>query len=429
MRVCVAEPGEASVDLRSAWDLAPNLALPWVARLRYGVLAGQATLILAARFGLGTHLDILWLSLPLAATAGSNLAIGRLADRYGVRPTLGAMLARDTISLTALLALSGGPANPFTLLYLVQIALSAVVLSRQWTWGIGALSVAGFGLLFKVHTRLDLLESHHSTGFSSHLVGMSIAFAAAALLVTVFIGKVSDALRQREREVLALRDQLARHDRLGSIATLAAGAAHELNTPLGTIAVAAGDLALSADAGVASEARLIRSEVDRCRGILRQMSAGEPPGETPARVSVPGLLEAVLRGFPAADRERIRTESGKSGRLAVLPANATRQALAALVRNALDASPAGKQVLLAADCRPDRLRFTVRDWGTGMTAETLRRVAEPFFTSKPPGHGMGLGTFLVRVFARQMQGRLAFESEPGAGTTAVLEIPAEADER
>lgn len=392
MRVSVAEAGETPGDLRSAWDLAPNLALPWVAKLRYAVLAGQTALILAARFGLGTHLDILWLSLPLAVTAGSNLALARLAERYGVRPTLGAMLALDTVSLTVLLALSGGPANPFTLLYLVQIAFSAVVLSRQWTWGIGALSVAGFGLLFKVHTRLELFESHHSTDFSSHLVGMWIAFATAALLVTVSIGKVSEALRQRERQVLALRDRLARHDRLGSMATLAAGAAHELNTPLGTIAVAAGDLALSTDAGVASEGRLIRSEVDRCRRILQQMSAGEPPGETPARVSVPGLLEAVRQGFPAADRERIRTESGASGRLAVLPAHATRQALASLVRNALDASPPGKQVLLAADCRPDSLRFTVRDWGTGMTAETLHRVAEPFFTSKQTArtrHGAG----------------------------------------
>jgi two-component system sensor histidine kinase RegB len=100
-----------------------------------------------------------------------------------------------------------------------------------------------------------------------------------------------------------------------------------------------------------------------------------------------------------------------------------RQVLTALVQNALDASATGQQVKLSGDINDGKLAFTVRDWGIGMTPDTLNRVAEPFFSTKEPGRGIGLGTFLVRVFAENMKGSLAFESAAGQGTTVILELP------
>jgi len=108
---------------------------------------------------------------------------------------------------------------------------------------------------------------------------------------------------------------------------------------------------------------------------------------------------------------------------AFLPIDATRQVLTALVRNAVDASCSGQVVDLRADSAAGLLRFTVRDAGAGMTPNVLNRLSEPFFTTKGPGRGMGLGTFLVRVFAENLKGNLAFESEVDAGTKAVLELP------
>ena len=109
--------------------------------------------------------------------------------------------------------------------------------------------------------------------------------------------------------------------------------------------------------------------------------------------------------------------------ITVLPANATRQALLALVKNALESSANGKRVTLAAQCAQGRVAFTVQDAGSGMAPETLRRISEPFFTTKGTGRGLGLGTFLVRLFAERLNGSLTFESEAGAGTTALLELP------
>jgi two-component system sensor histidine kinase RegB len=271
---------------------------------------------------------------------------------------------------------------------------------------------------------VPVLEAHHVVQtFSVHLVGMWIAFAAAALLITVFIGKVSEALRHREQEVLELQDRVARHARLASVATLAAGAAHELGTPLGTIAVASKELEFSADAQVASDARLIRAEVERCGRILQQMSArgAEPLGESPAALEVGELLESVIGGFPEAARGRLAIEGG--GFSAALPREATKMALTALVSNALEASGERQPVVVGAQRTGAGVRFAVVDQGCGMSPETLNRIAEPFFTTKAPGRGMGLGTFLARSFAERLGGSLVFESEVGKGTRALLELP------
>jgi len=108
----------------------------------------------------------------------------------------------------------------------------------------------------------------------------------------------------------------------------------------------------------------------------------------------------------------------------VIPARAAIEALSALVKNALDASSNAKPVLVrTVRLSPDKIRFVIRDEGTGMSAEVMERVAEPFFTTKAPGQGMGLGAFLAHLFAQTVGGQLSFESQPGHGCTAILELP------
>ena len=432
MRINLTErPNQAVPDLRPAGELAPSLALPWIVRLRYGVLIGQTTLILAARYVFEIELPIGWLALPLAVMAASNLLFHRASAALGIRRALGSFLALDTVCLTALLALSGGPANPFSLLYLVQITLSAVVLSREWTWGLGILSMACFGFLFPLHVRVSIFEGHHTNeGFSVHLIGMWIAFATGTLLITVLIGKISEALRKREQEVLSLQHQLSRHERLASIVTLSAGAAHELGSPLATIAIAAKDLELAAStlengSAIDSDARLIRSEVERCRQILLQMSArgAEPQGEVLSTVDLGSFLETVRQGFDSQAQRLIQVTTSGNASCVVLPREAARQALSALIKNALDSSPDGLPVSVSAEATEKCVRFVVIHLGSGMGPEILERIGEPFFTTKAPDNGMGLGTFLVRVFAERLGGDLIFESEPGKGTRATLELP------
>jgi two-component system sensor histidine kinase RegB len=431
MRVSLTERAVASEsNIRPAGDSAPALAAPWLFRLRFGLIAGLVLLILLVAFGVRVPLPLIWLAVPIAAMFVSNLLLPHLIARMGGRRALGATLVLDVLALTVLLALTGGPANPLTLLYLVQITLSAVVLSRGWTWLLGILSIFGFGFLFPFHIPLLVLEGHHpAQGFAVHLYGMWIAFVAAALLITFFIGEVSETLRRHERKSLELQIKLSRQEKLAAVGTLAAGAAHEMGTPLATIAVVAKELERYAqrvahDPNLAAEAATIRAEVDRCASILRAMSTQSPEfaGESPSRIKVKAFFEGLLLSLPPASRDAVLASADEELEVH-LPAETTRQILTALVKNALDASESGQPVELSAKSSGGRLCFTVRDRGHGMPPQTLAHLGEPFFTTKEPGHGMGLGTFLARVFAENLHGSLEYESAAGEGTTAILELP------
>ena len=167
----------------------------------------------------------------------------------------------------------------------------------------------------------------------------------AVTLITFFTGKIADSLRTREQEVLVLRDQVSKNERLASLVTLAAGAAHELGTPLGTIAVVARELERYAatfanSSAVLQDAKLIRSEVDRCCRILEQMSvrSAEPVGETPTTIRLHDLLTQVINQFPEASRNVLKISVAGETLCAALPSKATTQSLVALIQNALDAN-------------------------------------------------------------------------------------------
>jgi two-component system, sensor histidine kinase RegB len=369
----------------------------------------------------------------------SNLELGRMRNLSGRFPqeTLGVAFVLDTLALTVILGLTGGPANPFSLLYLVQITLSVVVLHKIWTWALGSLAAICFGLLFFLHPPLAALQNHHpDQGLSPHLIGMWIAFVIAATLISFFTGKVSDALRHREREVLDLQEQVAKHERLASLVTLAAGAAHELGTPLSTIAVVAKKLERYASDPsrtdeVREDTRLIRSEIERCRFILERMSVqgGEPMGEIARTVPVREVFTQVLAQFPESQRTLVRIELADEALAAVLPGQAMAQSLAALIQNALDANLDQRPIVVTAVGTDAGLQISIRDHGHGMHDKVLRRIAEPFFTTKEPGKGMGLGTFLVRSFAERLGGRVHFDSVFGQGTTVTVELPLQSQQR
>ena len=420
-------PGSSRTD--------PQIALPWIVRLRYAMAAGQAvTCVLVDQF-LGIGLPLRWLMAPPALVALSNFWLSRRAQRVAGAPNESAVIAwifgLDTVCLTTALILSGGPNNPFSLLYLVHITLAATILNQRQTWALGALACVCFGLLFRNPLPVAALEMHpHGGSASLHLVGMWIAFAVASALVAIFSGRISELLRTREQSLLLMQEQLAKKDRLASLVTLAAGAAHELSTPLGTIAVVAKEMEHYAthslpNGAIAEDSRLIRQEVDRCSAILQRMSlaGAEPLGEALEEIPAGALLESIQRTF--STRQDVRVHLSPEARNAVVrvPVHAVEQALIALVKNSLDASSDGAApVVVSAQAVPGAVRFAVSDKGAGMTPETLRRAGEPFFTTKDPGKGMGLGIFLVRTLAERLNGRFELSSQAGAGTQAVLEL-------
>jgi two-component system sensor histidine kinase RegB len=214
-----------------------------------------------------------------------------------------------------------------------------------------------------------------------------------------------------------------------SLTTLAAGAAHELSTPLATIATAARELQRALETRVGDEAwtddaRLIRSEVDRCQAILDQMSgrAGGSAADEPELVAIPQLLSDVRSRLTNDRASRLVVHAAPDLRPVLVPRTGLSQALLSLIANAFDATPtADTPVVVDVSTTNQTFRVAVSDDGPGLTSDALRRAGEPFYTTKEPGRGLGLGLFLARVFAERLGGSLKLESS--AGTTAILELP------
>lgn len=430
----------------------PQIVLAALTRLRWLAVIGQVTATLVAVAVLHLRLPLGMIAAVILATAASNAVL--VGVLKWIRPRgwlVQAVLLLDICLLTALLYLTGGPQNPFASLYLVHVAMAVIVLGAGWTWTVVATVAACYALLFVWHRPLSRGEP---LPIWATMSGDWTALVLVSVLIASFIGRVIRSLRQREGELVATRERGARNEQLAALTTLAAGAAHELNTPLGTIAVVARELEVSCPtmqpAGVEAvvnqgsaaddspegipahtfvesvrdDARLIRREVDRCRAILGRMRLDvddDMARRTPVVLAeLAGRLRQNLRD---PEVSRLQVHFGADVDRAVLPQQAIEQALLVLLRNAFDAGSPTQVVTLEITRHDDRIRFEVRDQGPGMSEELLRHVGEPFFTTKQPGAGMGLGVFLVRLVAERCGGRFSIESRPGQGTCCVLEVP------
>jgi two-component system sensor histidine kinase RegB len=236
----------AAVSRPASERSAAAITLTWLVRLRWGFFFAQAAPIVVARYVLAVDVPIGALAVVVAAAGVSNFALGAWAKNQPdpSDAALGVVFALDTLLLTALLYFSGGPANPFSAFYLVHVTIAAVVLGMRWAAVVVLLSVLSYATLFFAHVNVPAMEhAHHSgTAFSVHLQGMWVALTIAASLIAYFVTRVSGALRAREAELLRTQELAARNEKLASLSTLAAGAAHELGSPLGTIAIAAKEL-------------------------------------------------------------------------------------------------------------------------------------------------------------------------------------------
>ncbi|MCI0572466.1 MAG: ATP-binding protein [Myxococcaceae bacterium] len=406
----------------------------WLLRLRWGAMVGHAAVLATIHWGMGVALPLVPLLVLLVLGAASNVALNAwLRSGVEVSPrALAVVMHFDAAVLTGLLALSGGPFNPFSILYVVNVALAAILLPSRACWMLAAVSLALFGALFLLPEQgpFGLALPDHASLMRLHLHGMWVAFAVAAGFVVFFVQRVTRAMAAQQEALAAARSLQARHERVAGLATLAAGTAHELSTPLSTIAVASAELeralsGLSLPAEVREDVALIRSQVRRCRDVLHHMSdsAGQPLGEPLVTRTLAAWVQAAMEGLPGAEQVQCPPARHLSALRVRGPARALDRALRGLVKNALQASPPGTPVVLTADEEGGTLTVTVHDAGPGLPPEVRARAGEPFFTTKAPGEGMGLGLFLTRTLLEPLGGVLELGDSPHGGCAARLRLP------
>jgi two-component system, sensor histidine kinase RegB len=415
----------------SAWYLAttPDAVARWLVRVWWiavaidTLVAGLALLLPSADWPLGRLAPLVVANALVSAEMAHRWSKTHAAPAW----LRGASLLLQVALLTALLEASGGPSNAFSVIYAVQILLAAVTLGAAWAALVSGAAALGYGLLISWHVN-ELVPPHHRlVDFPTHLFTMALAIATLAEVALYFAGAASRAIARREAEIGAMREHGARTERLMSLTTLAAGAAHELSTPLATIAIASKELErqlvlMASNPDAVADAHLIRTEVDRCQLILDQMSgrAGGSAAETPEPIAIDLLIRDVGARLSPDQLARLRSQIA-AGLFVVAPRAGLAQVLLSLVKNGFDAMRDAGFVTLAVTSRDGMVAFTVRDEGAGMSPEMLRRAGEPFYTTKAAGEGFGLGLFLARAFADRCGGSLTLTSD--RGTTAMLELP------
>ena len=345
---------------------------------------------------------------------------------------LGLLLILDTLLLTAMLYFSGGANNPFSVFFIAQVALAAILIGERWTWILALLSSVFYGALFFFYVEIPVLSSHGGHGghsFSIHLQGMWVAFAILAATQAFFFTKIVRALKEREMALRELSIRAERSERLASVTALAANAAHELNTPLSSIKLTAGEIVekLNRVSGVdaaKSDAALILSEVTRCGAILSRLrqEAGDLEGQIKEEIPLEVIGMDLKKRFYGKGAERIQIDESALNLSLRAPKRPLSEALGALVKNGLEAAPTGAVTIFAKRDKHTQ-EISVKDSGPGINKEILPRIGEPFFTTKEGGRGLGLGVFLARSLIEKLGGELILQSESGSGTSAIMKFP------
>jgi two-component system sensor histidine kinase RegB len=423
-----------------------RVRLRTLSNLRWLAVSGQSAALLIVYFGFGYSLPLVECGGIIAASAILNIALAlrypashRLTNRNAT-----IYLAFDVLQLAALLFLTGGIVNPFALMFLAPVVIAAATLSLGNTLILGGLVFALVSLISVFHEPLPwpggerlLLPTLYQAGIWASLV-IGIGFTS------IYAWRIASEGARMSAGLAATQLALSREHRLASLGALATAAAHELGTPLGTIAVVARELerALPANSSEAEDARLLREQAERCRAILARLSNPEEAmlGAT-ARLPLGAFLEDVVDPFRGEDLEiSILLSPDRPGDPPpqVWRAPELLHGLGNIIENAADF--AKSKVRVQARWNASQLRIAVEDDGPGFAPEIFERIGEPYITSRP-GHfalgqteigpsgaldkheGMGLGFFIAKTLIEQTGGVVSVVNPDSGGARVNMVWP------
>lgn len=398
-----------------------------LAWLRLCAIAGQSVAVLVCAWWMHLAIPLLPLLLGIGLLAVfAVFAAWRLGKPWPVREweTIGHVTV-DTLVLGYLLYFTGGASNPFITLLLVPIALSAAALSVRAVLAVSLLAALAYLLLLASSVPLPMPTSGDD-GFALHVGGMAVNFVITAVLLGFFINRLAHAVRVQQREVQRVRERALRDEGILAIATQAAGAAHELNTPLSTMRTLLPELRREHvdDAALAEDLALLEGQVDRCRTILREMVAfGKAQlSHEPERLSVTQFIQGCLERFqllrPEAELSLDLDDAIAHTVLRTPPG--LRHALLNLLNNATDASVSRGSYAVSLRVSRDGawLQLQVGDDGPGFDATD--ELAGIGYSQKETGLGIGLA--LAEATAERLNGELVVRNAD-RGAEVCLRLP------
>ncbi|KAB2924252.1 MAG: HAMP domain-containing histidine kinase [Dechloromonas sp.] len=409
-----------------ATDGAEQLAtMRRLASSRWAVLAGLAILVAIAPGLLAIPLPQ-WPLFGVIAIATAFNLLFRHRMLAAERASSGELLSHllfDIATLSALIFFSGGATNPLISLLLPPVAIAALSLPARCVIAVGAIAVAAYSLLLVIYVPLPMPDATRATQL--HLIGMWLTFAVSAAMIAWFVVRMTRLIRERDAELAAAREQALRDERVLAMGTLAAGAAHELGTPLATMSLLAGELAADASlpAGAREDIALLRQQIGVCKEIITGLSrrAGAERLENPPVQAADRWLDSLRQHWhavrpQAASRLTIGTD-GPAPAIVIDPR--LEQALLNLLNNAANATVQPLDIRLSW-CSAN-LCIDIRDRGPGFPPEVLASAGRHGLPAHAGGSGIGL--VLTRTAIEQLGGSLQLSNPEEGGALARIELP------
>ncbi len=410
---CTADGADQLANLRRL------VASRWIVLAAMAVLAAGAPVLLAIPLP----------QAPLFAVLAIAAAFNALTDwrlRRAAHASSGELLSQllfDIAALAALMFFSGGATNPLISLLLPPLAVAALALPVPCVVAAGAIAVAAYSLLLVVYVPLPMPDAARATQL--HLVGMWLTFAVSAAMIAWFVLRLTRLIRERDAELAAAREQALRDERVLAMGTLAAGAAHELGTPLATMSLLAGELAADASlpAAVHADVNLLRQQIAVCKEIITGLArrAGAERLDSPPLQAADRWLDNLRQHWhairPQAASRLIVGADGPAPQLVADPR--LEQAVLNLLNNAANATPQPLDIRLAWGS--DDLCIDIRDRGPGFPPAVLANAGQRGLPAHAGGSGVGL--LLTRTAIEQLGGKLSLSNPDEGGALARIELP------
>jgi len=395
--------------------------------IRWLAIAGQAVALLVVHEFLDLKLPLADCLALLVASVLVNLylLLTRSSSAWLPEHEAALSLGYDVVQLSALLYLTGGLQNPFALLILTPVTVSATILSLRSTLLLGLFVALAISILVLFHEPLPWTKPGFALP-SLYLWGLWSALTFATAFIAIYVSRVAAEARSMEAALTETQIALAREQRLSALGSLAAAVAHELGSPLGTIAVVAKELALDVpqDSPLRADIDLLVSQTGRCRDILARFSRAREDKDDGSPFQTPplsALVEEVIaqQGPTMVPVELVRQPSGGAAEPSVERQPEMLHALANLIQNAVQFASTRAAVVIAWSARD--VSITVEDDGPGFSAAVLARLGEPYISSRTGSAGhMGLGVFIAHTLLTRTGARVAFGNGDDGGARVVI---------
>lgn len=400
-----------------------DLRLDTLIRIRWLAIFGQTAAVLLVWFGLGFEFYLELCLALIALSAWLNLFL-RLRYRASFRLTgqaAMALLSYDILQLSLLLYLTGGLQNPFSILLIVPVVVSATTQGFWQFVPLGALTMVAATLLVFFHLPLPWYRGETFELPLIYVIGNWVALVSTLIFTAVYAYRVAYEARTLSDALAATELVLQREQHLSLLDGLAAAAAHELGTPLATIALVSKEMQreLADDSPLREDALLLRSQAERCREILQKLTSLTDEGEEHiGRMPLSSLMEEVASPHRDFGVEIDLLPGSVTGEPVMNRNPAILYGLGNLVENAVDFAEA--RVGISAGWNNDTVTIEIRDDGKGFSKDLLERVGEPFVTTRKSenresGGGLGLGLFIAKTLLQRSGAAIEFSNATSPG--------------